>query len=129
MTRGCWPLRLLHDTIEDTTTDCDDIIEKFGPEVAKWVAAVTKETRLPHDEREAAYAKGLAAADWQAKVVKLADLYDNIGDSAHLSRGRNGRAARSRGFYLEAVRNGFQPRPEPALKLVERAAGGTGVSV
>jgi len=48
---------LLHDTIEDTTTDCDDIIERFGPVVAKWVAALSKDSRMPHDEREAQYAR------------------------------------------------------------------------
>jgi (p)ppGpp synthase/HD superfamily hydrolase len=25
----------IHDTIEDTATDCDDIIEQFGPEFAR----------------------------------------------------------------------------------------------
>src|SRR6478735_10608775 len=74
---------LLHDTIEDTNTDCDDIIEEFGPEVAKWVSALTKEKRLPHDEREDDYAERLAAADWPVKVLKLADLYDNMADSKH----------------------------------------------
>jgi guanosine-3',5'-bis(diphosphate) 3'-pyrophosphohydrolase len=56
---------LLHDTIEDTATDCDDISERFGPEVAKWVAALTKDMRLPDKEREEMYAKTLAGADWQ----------------------------------------------------------------
>ena len=28
---------LLHDTIEDTTTDYDDIAERFGADVARWV--------------------------------------------------------------------------------------------
>ena len=42
---------LLHDTIEDTATDCDDIIDRFGPDVARWVAALTKDMRLPHDDR------------------------------------------------------------------------------
>src|SRR3954464_1988237 len=56
---------LLHDTIEDTNTDCDDIIERFGPEVAEWVSALTKETRLPHDEREAAYARAISEGAWQ----------------------------------------------------------------
>src|SRR5947207_14097454 len=37
---------LLHDTIEDTTTDRDDLIEQFGAEVAEWVAALTKDNRL-----------------------------------------------------------------------------------
>src|SRR5436853_7554517 len=43
---------LLHDTIEDTNTDYDDIADEFGRDVARWVAALTKETRLPDDERE-----------------------------------------------------------------------------
>ena len=64
---------LLHDTIEDTTTDCDDIIERFGPAVAKWVAALSKDSRLPHDSREAEYASILADSDWQVKAIKLAD--------------------------------------------------------
>ena len=65
---------LLHDTIEDTTTDYDDLVERFGPVVANWVAALSKDTRMPHDQREDAYAKTLAAADWQVKVLKLEQL-------------------------------------------------------
>src|SRR6184192_4219738 len=52
---------VLHDTVEDTTTDCDDLVERFGPDVARWVAALTKDKRLPEDERERSYAAGLAA--------------------------------------------------------------------
>ena len=111
---------ILHDTIEDTTTDCDDLIEKFGPDVARWVAALTKDMRLPHDEREEAYRRTLAAADWQVKVCKLADVYDNLGDSRHLSpQARNRTAAKSR-LYLEAIRTGLPPQAEPALRLVEQ---------
>ncbi|MCJ8271434.1 MAG: hypothetical protein MJK04_18805, partial [Psychrosphaera sp.] len=33
---------LLHDTIEDTTTTYDDLVEQFGLEVAKGVLALTK---------------------------------------------------------------------------------------
>src|SRR3954447_2724159 len=53
---------LLHDTIEDTTTDFDDLEERFGAPVAGWVAGLSKDTRLPDDEREAAYMATLAAA-------------------------------------------------------------------
>jgi guanosine-3',5'-bis(diphosphate) 3'-pyrophosphohydrolase len=109
---------LLHDTIEDTATDRDDI-ERFGPEVAAWVAALTKDMRLPHDAREAAYAQALAAADWQVKALKLADLYDNLGDSQHLSpAGRRRTAAKTR-FYLDAIRTGLPDHVQPALRLVE----------
>src|SRR3954462_381480 len=31
---------LLHDTIEDTTTDFDDLEKAFGPRIAGWVAAL-----------------------------------------------------------------------------------------
>lgn len=110
---------LLHDTIEDTTTDCDDLIEQFGPEVAAWVAALTKDMRLPHDEREEAYAKTLRAAEWPVKVVKLADIYDNLADSRHLNdAGRIKTAAKTR-FYLDALRAGLPEQAQPALRLVE----------
>jgi (p)ppGpp synthase/HD superfamily hydrolase len=110
---------LLHDTIEDTNTDCDDIIERFGPEVAGWVAALTKDMRLPHDDREAEYMRVLESADWQVKVCKLADIYDNLGDSAHLSpRGRRGTVAKSR-KYLDALRPNLPDPARDALRLVE----------
>lgn len=94
---------ILHDTVEDTTTDCDDIIEHFGPDVAQFVAALTKDKRLPDAEREARYAEGLAKADWQVQVCKLADIYDNLLDSTVLpSENRKRTIARSK-FYLDAM--------------------------
>ena len=99
---------LLHDTIEDTTTDYDDLVEAFGPDVANWVAALSKDSRLPNDEREEAYCKVLAASDWQVKVIKMADQYDNMGDCAYLdAKGRKKTVKKSylprcrrRGTYL-----------------------------
>src|SRR5688572_12897029 len=44
---------LLHDVIEDTKTDYDDILEAFGREAADAVAALTKDGRLPEARREA----------------------------------------------------------------------------
>lgn len=71
----------LHDTIEDTTTDYDDLFEHFGKDVADCVAALTKNPTLPEHLREPAYDAGLAAASWQARLVKLADVYDNFHDA------------------------------------------------
>jgi guanosine-3',5'-bis(diphosphate) 3'-pyrophosphohydrolase len=110
---------LLHDTIEDTNTDCDDIIERFGPEVAEWVAALTKDMRLPHNAREDAYAETLAEADWQVKALKLADIYDNLGDSKYLSPGGRRKTAAKTRFYLDAIRPGLPEPVHHALKLVE----------
>src|SRR5262245_24841913 len=62
---------VLHDTIEDTTTDYDDIAERFGDDVAGWVVALTKDMRLPENEREFAYTRQLVAAQWQVAACKL----------------------------------------------------------
>ena len=111
---------LLHDTIEDTPTDCDDLIEWFGPDVAGWVAALTKDMRLPHDEREEAYVRTLAAADWPVKVCKLADVYDNLGDCRHFTPpGRRKTAAKSR-LYLDAIRRNLPDQAREALRLTEQ---------
>lgn len=68
---------LLHDTIEDTRTDFDDIHKRFGREVAVCVACMTKNMLLIEPEREKDYDERLAKAPWQARIVKLADVYDN----------------------------------------------------
>ncbi|MBA4188325.1 MAG: hypothetical protein C0467_09995 [Planctomycetaceae bacterium] len=110
---------MLHDTIEDTPTDFDDILEHFGPDVARWVAALTKDMRLENDIREAEYAKGLAAADWQVKVLKLADVYDNAGDCRSFPpSGRRKTLTKSR-FYLDAVRAGIPAEAQHVVKLLE----------
>lgn len=71
---------LLHDTIEDTATDYDDIEARFGEQVAVSVAAMTKNMILREPEREADYDARLAKAPWQSRLVKLADVYDNAHD-------------------------------------------------
>lgn len=77
-------IALLHDTIEDTTTDYDDIQERFGQTVADGVAALTKNMALPEPIREPAYDQQLAAAPWYVRLVKLADAFDNLCDVASL---------------------------------------------
>ncbi|MDX2132353.1 MAG: HD domain-containing protein [Planctomycetota bacterium] len=71
---------LLHDTIEDTTTDFEDIEERFGAEVAKIVANLTNLAMLPEAQREEEYFGRLRASCWRTKLVKLADAYDNVSD-------------------------------------------------
>ena len=72
---------VLHDTIEDTTTDFDDICEFFGEEIASWVAALSKDNRLPEKIREAEFYETLVASPDEVRLIKLADLYDNTLDS------------------------------------------------
>lgn len=75
---------LLHDLIEDTTTDYDEIADRFGETVATLVGALTKNATLPKVEREREYDARLAGADWRARLIKLGDTYDNLCDSSHV---------------------------------------------
>ncbi|MFA6045256.1 MAG: HD domain-containing protein [Phycisphaerales bacterium] len=70
----------LHDTIEDTTTDYEDIADNFGSIVADCVAALTKNMALREPEREDEYHNRLRTGPWQARLVKLADVLDNMAD-------------------------------------------------
>jgi (p)ppGpp synthase/HD superfamily hydrolase len=94
---------ILHDSIEDTTTDYDDLEERFGTTVAGWVATLSKDKRMVDERREEAYMRGLSSAPWQVKVCKLADIYDNLTDSKHLSdKGRQHTLARTK-KYMSAL--------------------------
>ena len=110
---------VLHDTIEDTTTDYDDLVERFGPDVADWAAALTKDMRLPEAEREKAYLDHLTAAPWQVAACKLADIYDNISDSVNLTEeGRAKQVRRSR-EYLDAMRGRVPAEVAEAFAVTE----------
>ena len=70
----------LHDVIEDTPCDYDDILEACGQDVADWVSLMTKNMGLREDVRDPAYQKQLAEGVWQGRAVKLADQIDNWQD-------------------------------------------------
>ena len=120
---------VLHDTIEDTTTDFDDLEERFGPEVAGWVALLSKDKRMRDDERERAYCDNLRAAPWQVKLCKLADLYDNITDSAFLTPDKRPRTYQRSRRYLDALAAPDLPPPvqrafQTVAALLERFQAG-----
>jgi (p)ppGpp synthase/HD superfamily hydrolase len=71
----------LHDVLEDTLVDYDDLLRKFNKEVADTVAALSKDPRLVEPERERRYDEQLAKASWKTKLLKLADVYDNLSDA------------------------------------------------
>jgi guanosine-3',5'-bis(diphosphate) 3'-pyrophosphohydrolase len=72
---------LLHDTIEDTATDYDEIRERFGRKVAGLVAVLTKDKRLPEAKREREYFAQLGRAPLAARLCKIADSLYNVRDS------------------------------------------------
>ena len=73
---------LLHDTVEDTATTPKELRRVFGPKIAKIVAEVTDNKRLPKATRKALQVRHAAAISEEAKLVKLADKICNVRDVA-----------------------------------------------
>ena len=122
----------LHDTIEDTPADFDDILHGFGPDVASIVAALTKNMILPEAQREADYDRRLEAADWRARLIKLADVIDNAGDLASRPDGsapetiaRNAEKLRR---AIDLARGDADAHPETARAIEEAEAASRGLS-
>ncbi|MEC9374107.1 MAG: HD domain-containing protein [Planctomycetota bacterium] len=108
---------LLHDVIEDTPGDYDDIASAFGDEVAACVAALSKDMRLPEPQREPAYDDGLRRADWRARLIKLADTYDNLCDRSDGWRKAADRCRRA--IDLARPDAGERPEIRRAIEAVE----------
>src|SRR6478736_7388500 len=64
---------LLHDTLEDTDSTFEDLVQRFGPEVAQLVAEVTDDKSLPKEERKRLQIEKTAGKSQRAKLLKLAD--------------------------------------------------------
>jgi guanosine-3',5'-bis(diphosphate) 3'-pyrophosphohydrolase len=109
---------VLHDTIEDTTIDYDDIEERFDAEVAGWVSVLTKEMRLPEARREENYCRGLSQSPWQVRVCKLADIYDNLSDMGNLPIEKRSRVLSVTGRYLDALSANLPPKAAAAHGIV-----------
>jgi (p)ppGpp synthase/HD superfamily hydrolase len=69
---------LLHDTLEDTDATYDDLVERFGPEVASLVAEVTDDKSLPKEERKRLQITKTPAKSRRAKLLKIADKTSNL---------------------------------------------------
>jgi len=75
---------LLHDVVEDTDRDLDDVRAEFGGEIAQLVEGVTKLTRTSFQSREQAEAENYRkmivamAQDVRVILIKLADRLHNM---------------------------------------------------
>jgi GTP diphosphokinase / guanosine-3',5'-bis(diphosphate) 3'-diphosphatase len=98
---------LLHDVVEDTPVSTEEIQERFGEEVARLVAGVTKMEHVSLDtervgkgkprDREAEYLRKTLLAmndDVRVILIKLADRLHNMRTLGHLSHERQQRMAR-----------------------------------
>ncbi|MFB6240660.1 MAG: HD domain-containing protein, partial [Gemmatimonadota bacterium] len=97
---------LLHDTVEDTDADLEEIASRFGTEVAVLVDGLTKirQFELPEgaDRQIETYRKLIlsTAEDARVLLVKLADRLHNMRTLDALDEERRRKIAReTRGFY------------------------------
>jgi guanosine-3',5'-bis(diphosphate) 3'-pyrophosphohydrolase len=71
---------ILHDTVEDVGVTKEEIIERFGPEVAGYVLEVTDDKSLPKEKRKQLQVEHAPYLSHGAKQIKLADKISNITD-------------------------------------------------
>ncbi len=83
---------LLHDVVEDTSTDLAAVRDEFGDEIAALVDGVTKLTRVQFQSREQAEAENYRkmvvamAEDVRVILVKLADRLHNLRTIEYLGK-------------------------------------------
>jgi len=91
---------LLHDVVEDTETEIEEVRTEFGDEIAQLVEGVTKLTRIHFQSREQAeaenYRKMIAAmvGDERVILIKLADRLHNMRTIEYLGKQKQLQKAR-----------------------------------
>lgn len=74
---------ILHDTIEDTETTKEELIDLFGEEVTSLVLEMTDDKSLPKQERKKLQIVNAPHKSIGAKHIKLCDKISNITDVTH----------------------------------------------
>jgi GTP diphosphokinase / guanosine-3',5'-bis(diphosphate) 3'-diphosphatase len=83
---------LLHDVVEDTDVELEEVRVEFGEEIAKLVEGVTKLTRVQFQSREQAEAENYRkliiamAEDVRVILIKLADRLHNLREIEYLGK-------------------------------------------
>ena len=73
---------ILHDTIEDTETTADELVEHFGQQISDIVLEVSDDANLCKADRKQEQINHAATLSDEAKLVKLADKICNLRDVA-----------------------------------------------
>jgi len=110
---------LLHDTVEDTATTHEELVDPFGSRIARMVAEVTDDKQLPKQERKRLQIEHAPHLSGGAKLVKLADKICNLRDVAEHPPAKWD-LARRREYFEWAKRvvdglRGIHPRLEAAF--------------
>jgi len=97
----------LHDTMENTDTSFDDLLEQFGNRIAVLVWSLSKNPSLTKKLRERAYSKQLKESSSDAKLIKLCDISANLSDLKNYdaSKSKKLRLIKQKRRYLLIIKN------------------------
>ncbi|HET7199035.1 MAG TPA: HD domain-containing protein [Burkholderiales bacterium] len=113
---------LLHDTVEDTATTHEELLDAFGTRVARIVAEVTDDKRLPKAERKRLQVEHAPHLSREAKLVKLADKLCNLRDVAERPPAGWDLARRREYFdWAKRVIDGLRGAPGEEVRRLEAA--------
>ena len=71
---------LLHDTLEDTKTEPEELEAEFGKKVCEYVLDVSDDKTLPKDERKRRQIEHAKKISKGAALIKLGDKISNVTD-------------------------------------------------
>ncbi len=74
---------VLHDVIEDTDAEFEDVSAAFGPRVARIVQEVSDDKSIEKEARRQLVVDTIAEKSRAARLVKLSDLIANVHDVVH----------------------------------------------
>ena len=113
---------LLHDTVEDTATTHEELVNAFGARIARIVAEVTDDKRLPKAERKRLQIEHAPHVSREAKLVKLADKICNLRDVADRPPAGWDLARRREYFeWAKRVIDGLRGTPGDEMRRLEAA--------
>ena len=113
---------LLHDTVEDTATTHEELVDAFGSRIARIVAEVTDDKSLAKEERKRLQVEHAPALSHEAKLVKLADKICNLRDVAERPPAKWDLARRQEYFdWAKQVIDGLRGAPGEEMRRLEAA--------
>jgi (p)ppGpp synthase/HD superfamily hydrolase len=103
---------VLHEILEDTETDESEIAERFGPEVAALVEAMTEDDNIePFAARKAEHRSRIAASGFEASAIAVADKLAKVRQLRRQPRAVPARKLDHYARTLDAAREAYPEMP------------------
>jgi len=97
----------LHDVMDVTDTNFDDLFEQFGSRIAVLVSSISKDKTLSRKQQETVFVKQLKESSFDSKLILLCDVSANLSDLKNhtSSKSKKLRLIRQKRHYLTIIKN------------------------